>query len=191
MTINARTKLQQITIWLTLLMTTSGCTTITRIHGIKIVGVEDARFNEGRQLIVEVLTDKDIIAIKTEWEHGVGVHYSVDENNFVSPPFRYDERSIVYRRPYGAGETGYNEKTPDGFASRWLLRLAETSGLSVSGTGTLYEYNLEDGLEHSITFEVYGATLGGSHLFSNPVTIKVPAMESRKKEEGDKRDGGK
>lgn len=147
----------------------AGCsgTLDVRISDARVVG------EEVKCLLVEVTTDRDVVALEgSKWAAVVLLCYSVDGNKPVkvdSNAMDYDLRSITYTRPFLAQLVNRGTSAGDAYVSRWMLRLSDSMNVSPM----VFEYRLDDGNTHTLTFEVYGASYSGGYLRSNPVTITV------------------
>ena len=150
------------------LLTLSACGTLTvQIHEIKI----DRRTSD--EIIVEVTTDREVAPLKgSKWAAVVQLRYRVDQNQPVTKEKEFNRKDFENRWPFVALESGPGSAKEGRFASFWKIQLKD----NVFEDDATFEYDFEDGRDHSLEFSLYGAGyFTFSSLRSNRVQLRVPA----------------
>ena len=150
------------------ILSLSACGTLNvQVHDIKI----DRRTSD--EIIVEVTTDHDLAPLKgSKWAAVVQLRYRVDQNQPVTQEKEFNRKDFENRWPYSALEAGPGSGKDGRFASFWKIQLKE----KVFEVDATFEYDLEDGREHSLEFALYGAGyFTFSSLKSNRVQLRIPA----------------
>jgi hypothetical protein len=125
------------------------------------------------QLTVILKTDKDFPALQGgDYSRNIMVTYSVDENASSAPhPYdlsRYDLQSITFQRPFIAVQTGPTERDGPWYVTHWIIPLRGESQIPPLN----FEYSLDDGKQHVIHVEIYGADYTGGYVRSNVIDLK-------------------
>ena len=140
------------------------------------VNILDAQIgkHDKEHLFVDIVTDKDFMSlVGTKWSRVVYVVFNVDDKaNRVPRSSPEDFKWITLERPYFAEEES-RQTGVDRTYSRWKIRLRDDA----EPYPFRYTYDLEDGQEHTITLEVYGADHVGGYVTSVPIVLRIPALK--------------
>ena len=143
---------------------------------LRILSVRLGEVHEDK-IFIEVVTAQDIYLFdNSEWAIQVSLRYGVREGRFAKKYHAPEDALTIHlRHPYYAKRQVSTRITEEGFLTIWSLPVTDVHTDIHSETGITHEYDLRNKKPHTITLELYGATIARGHLVSVPHCVEFPS----------------